>query len=83
MSYVFDVPECPHCGSWDAVVSNERAYGWAERQFFQEGSELLIDGVHYSNTKTLRCGKCYKIRRDIERVGNGVAVTAAWKNNPK
>lgn len=72
---MIEIPACPHCGKEDAVYANERASGYAERQFFSDGTEELnIDGLHYVWSMTIRCCSCGKIRRDIVRTSEGIEV---------
>ncbi len=69
------IPLCSHCGEVDGVYANERAYGWAERQYFLDGTEELnIDRINYTYSNTFRCMNCNKIRQDIKRVGSAIAV---------
>lgn len=70
------IPDCPHCGSKSGVLCKERAYGWACRSWYNEGSGLMsdldIDSVQYSFSKTLRCPDCKKVRKDVVRIFGGV-----------
>lgn len=76
LSNSFQIPPCPHCGVVDAVVSNERAFGWAERQWYPDGQvELYTDRVNFSHSGILRCSKCYKVRRDLKRDGIGITLS--------
>jgi len=73
----YDIPNCPHCGSNSGVYANIRAAGWCEEQWSADsGHEVLLDGLKLSQSATLRCPDCKKIRRDVVRAENDRIVRA-------
>lgn len=61
---------CPHCGTADDVYINIRAYGWAVEYFTTDGvyESLSIDNVKYTDSATIRCASCQRVRCDLELV---------------
>ena len=73
------IANCPHCGSDGGVIRNVRMYGWAEQYWDRSGEyiEMSIDRTNHTNSKTLRCPDCYKIRRDVRLEGMRVVMRGA------
>ena len=72
------IPICPYCGRTSETTVNARCYGWLEGTFDEEGHEIEFgnDGLMLSLAKTVRCGLCGKIRRDLTVIDSRVAVRA-------
>jgi len=77
------LPKCPHCGSEnDGVYVNNRWHGWAQT-YYDSSGELLetnIDNLRSTDSKTVRCSSCYKVRRDVVIDVNRILV--AHSRNP-
>jgi cytochrome c peroxidase len=64
------IPICPHCGDADeCVYARAKPRGSAKEYFYPEDGESagidLSDGLFFDPVKTVRCGRCHKIRRDL------------------
>ena len=74
------IAPCPHCGVSDMVFANVRACGWCSKLYNLAGEavETDTDGLWFTDTKTLRCAGCGKVRRDVERIpgGRGIRMKA-------
>ena len=66
---------CPHCKNENAsVYVNRRSFGWMKHWYYEDGSfcETDLGGMHSKDSKTVRCGVCDKIRRDLKVEGNKI-----------
>ena len=70
-------PPCPHCGKDDDFIVNRRAFGWYRSLYScEDGQHYLTDNdrVGMSDSKTIRCGACNKVRRDVKFAGDVVCI---------
>ena len=73
------IPICPHCGKSN-LYAKARILGSAIEYFDEEGESDGIDlsniidgtGLRFYPSKTVRCGECKKIRRDLTVVDGRV-----------
>ena len=62
------IPICPHCGDNDSGFwTKSQMHGPAETYYGQSGEyeEMSTDKMYTTESGTVRCGKCLKIRRDL------------------
>lgn len=78
------IKPCPHCGVADEVYVNIRAFGWAQEYFGLDGmsESMQIDQVQYTNSDTLRCASCQKVRRDLEIVLDSNSTRVQQRQSP-
>jgi len=61
------IPPCPRCGYDDGVFVEGRARGLVELYYDSAGqfTEALYDRVYFDCSRTVHCGGCLRIRRDV------------------
>lgn len=61
------LPPCPHCGYDRGVFVRAQAKGPAEVHYDSEGQQIEIcyDNLYFEPSRTVRCGDCLRIRRDV------------------
>ena len=72
------IPACPNCGVDGAYVfRSRRAYGWAKETWTPAGKfdGFCDDTIDYTDTETLRCEECEKVRPDIKIVERVIILT--------
>lgn len=71
------IPPCPYCGdSENGFFERRQMRGPCEAQYDNNGdhSETFADNIYSIGGKVVRCGKCKKVRKDLEIVGLKVQV---------
>ena len=58
---------CPHCGATDkGIFRSVQASGACKDWFWDDGTtEIDSDPLYFIRSGKLRCGNCFKIRRDV------------------
>lgn len=75
---------CPHCGATaDGFYMRGQVSGPAEIVFQSDGRyrEAHTDYSRITRYGAVRCGKCNKIRRDVEYSGNQIIEVEAHNEN--
>lgn len=70
-------PPCPHCGAeGDGFSIKGTMSGPSESFYDSDGKyqEMSTDNLFVRLSDAIRCGKCYKIRRDVARAGDSIVA---------